>query len=146
MGRVFLLLCIAACSYDRGDFKITWVGQFPANRMTIGCLDLGVGLDPHSTKHVPKLRYAFGNGCDHRIRLDLAAVKVEGRDRAGRPVALRAIDAGWLGPRNLSARWFAHEVIAYEPVEDAALGAVCVDVGGIHDAPNLPPICMAVRS
>lgn len=139
-----MILLGTACGYRQGAFAVTALGEFPPVRTTVGCLDLGVGLDPESTRRAPRIRYAFGNGCDHRIRLDLAAIRVEGRDREGRPVALQARNAAWAGVRHLSARWFARELILYEPVDDVALGAVCIDISGLYEGSGTRLMCLEV--
>lgn len=133
---VVALLCGCGFSYDAGSYRVSYLGEFPPARVTFECLDLGVGLDPGGSIRFPTVRYQLGNGCDRPIRVDLSSVRAEGRDVHGNRVVLAPVDAAWLGPRELATRWFARELVRYEPVAGAAevLREVCVDVGRVHAA------------
>lgn len=136
MGRFALVVVVlAGCGYKRGSFYMDGVGSHPPKRVSLGCLDLGIGLDHFDPKPAsPALRIAVANGCDDRIRVNLAALHVEGRDDAGNRTVLAPVNAPWLGPRNLGARWWAREVIHYAPAQKpvAELTHVCVDVARVH--------------
>lgn len=128
-----LLIGLAGCSY-RGGFEMAGVGPHPPVRTQLGCLDLGVGMHHITSASAPVLRYGFGNRCDHRIRLELASLNVVGRAADGTAIPLVARDGGWLGPRDLGARWFAREVIRYQPAVGPLrkLHEVCIEVGRLH--------------
>lgn len=133
MSRIAVVVLVAACAYKQGSFHMAGVGSHPPERVQLGCLDLGIGLDHYDDKPAsPALRIGLGNGCDERIRVNLASLVVRGRDHAGNEVALAPVDAGWLGPRHLGARWWAREIIHYAPATPVALREVCVDVARVH--------------
>jgi hypothetical protein len=132
---VVALLCGCGISYDAGSYRVRGLGEVPPARVAFECLDLGVGLDPSTSSRFPSVRYQLGNGCDRPIRVDVSTIRAEGRDIHGTRVALAPLDAGWMAPRELSPRWFARELIRYEPVAGPAdvLREVCVDVGRVHE-------------
>src|SRR5258706_2436290 len=121
-------LC-AGCAYHPGSFDAL-TGVFPHTRDTVGCVDIGVGCG--RTDHGAVVAYAFGNRCDRSVVLDLATVRVVGRDADGHERPLAVFDPREeIRPLPLAARWFGEEQIAYNDAETAPIVTVCVDIGGI---------------
>jgi hypothetical protein len=146
-----LMALLGGCgiSYDAGSYRVRGIGPFPPTRVTLDCLDLGIGLDPAGSRRFPQVRYQLGNGCERAIRVDLSSVRAEGRDVQGNRVALMPMaDPSWVAPRELAARWFARELIAYEPVSGPAdpLREICLDVGQVNAARGGTEhwVCLAV--
>jgi hypothetical protein len=130
--RIILwVLLVGACSYHAGSFA-DWTGRFPGEQLTIGCIDLAVGpaFDVHAEG--PVIAYGFGNHCTHAVTLDLASVRVIGRDADGTERTLRAFDPAYeIRPLPLDALWAGRERIAYVDPHAESLISVCVDVGGV---------------
>lgn len=136
MWRGVVLVSLVGCGYNQGAFDAAGIGAHPPARVQLGCLDIGVGLHDRSSARAPTLRVGLGNGCDHRIRIDLASIRAEGRDGRGNRVALAPYPAEWMNARELGARWHARELITYAPIGDAppVLREVCFDVGKVNTA------------
>lgn len=117
------------CAYRPGAFDAL-TGEFPHTRDTVGCVDVGVGFG--RTDHGAVVAYEFGNRCDRSVVLDLATVRVVGRDADGHERPLSAFDPREeIRPMPLAARWFGDEQIAYNDAATSPIVTVCVDIGGI---------------
>jgi hypothetical protein len=129
MRRLVTTTLIAGCAYRPGSFT-DFSGPFPHTRTTVGCVDIGVGFG--RTDHGAVVAYELGNRCDRSVVLDLATVRVVGRDADGRERPLSPFDPrDEIHPVPLPARWWGGEQIAYNDTETTPLVTVCVDVGGI---------------
>ena len=119
-----------ACSYHAGSFR-DHTGTWPGTTATVGCIDVAVAAGDEPGVSGSVVAYAVGNRCDHRVVVDLTAVRTVARDITGREVTLAAYDPrGELRPLPLNAMWSERARIAYRG-NDAAVVSICVDVGGI---------------
>jgi hypothetical protein len=133
--RAGILVGVAACSTAYQPGSITTSRSFDA-RLTLGCLDVGLSRVRSEHDGAPIVGYAFGNGCDHRVMVDLASVHVTGKAIDGRETPLVAYDPRHeLRVLTLPARLAAVEYIEYSGAAQA-YAKVCVDAGGI--AADLP--------
>ena len=108
----------------------SFTGAFPHVRDTVGCVDVGVGFG--RSDHGAVVAYEFGNRCDRGVLLDLATVRVVGRDADGHERPLAPFDPrGEIRVLPLAARWWGGEQIAYYDAETVPIVRVCVDIGGI---------------
>jgi len=131
-----------ACAYEANSFKDHT--QFPAERQTAGCLDVGVGAHHASREFAPVVRISLGNRCDDPVRADLSAMVAWGMTRAGERIALMARDPEHvLRPRELAAAWSVTEGIEFKPLEGdrISVAELCVDLSGV--ARGLTSKCFA---
>ena len=114
--------------------------------MVVHCFDAAVARRYGVHGGAPVLQYSFGNRCDHHVDLDLAAVRVVGRDDAGREIALAPFDPrGEIHPQAIDARMAGSEQIEYPA--DRSIVSLCADVGGIDASAPLAErwVCMSGR-
>lgn len=131
---VWLATLVGGCSYDAGSFRYMPTLPFPADRATVGCLDVGVEPARTSTARRPVLSVTLGNRCEHDVQVHWG--KLVGRGLEVDPVAapggwlrLELARAPWAGVHTLAASWVAHEIIALDPTgKSRELDEVCVDV------------------
>jgi hypothetical protein len=122
----------AGCAYHSGSFT-AFFGAFPTARSTVGCID--IGIDARSSAQGEVFSYGFGNRCEHGTTLDLASVRVVGRNADGRVRPLIAYDPRHeIRPLRLEALWWGDEQIEYIDGDPTGFASVCVDVGGIDQA------------
>jgi hypothetical protein len=134
--RAGILVGVAACStaYQAGSFR--GYRSFEGERVTLGCVDLAIARAPSEHGGAPVIRYSFGNGCNHRVTVDLATVRATGKDSAGHEFPLVAHDPRHeLRAEPLPARYSTVEYIEYAG-DSQPYATVCVDAGGI--AADLP--------
>ena len=99
--------------------------------MTSGCLDLAVASSEEADVNDPVVAYSLGNRCDHRLEVDLATIRVVGRDASGHENKLVAFDPrGELQPTTLNALWSGRAKISYRGAP-VGLTSICVDVGSV---------------
>ncbi len=134
---VAVVAVMAGCSYDAGSFRFMRAQQFPADRATVGCLDVGVEPARTSTARRAVLSVTLGNRCEHDVQvhwgnlvgraLEVDAVGAPGRSSGW--LRLELARAPWAGVHTLAASWVAHEIIALELTgKSRELDEVCVDV------------------
>ncbi len=133
-AAICALVVAAGCSYHAGSYA-DLRGPFPGTRVTVGCVDLAVGLGPESTVEAPVVAYGFGNHCRHAVMLDLATVRAVGHDAEDREHAMIAFDPNQeLRPMPLDGMWSGREQVEYgqaRGLEAVPLVSLCVDIGGI---------------
>lgn len=147
MTRMLMLgtLALAGCSYS-GTFEMTGGVTFPAQRTTLGCVDLGVGPHRTSRRSAPVVDLMVGNRCDHRVPLDLTTLRVHGRTLGGDVVVLAPLEPRRLADVELAGRWMAREVIELDVGPDEVrVHEICVDVGAIERSAQVGErwLCMA---
>jgi len=123
-----LAIACAGCAYGAGSYHdlLSPGPAWPGARVELACLDVAIEPVHDAVAPDPVIALRFGNRCDHRVVVDLAAVRVTTGD-----VALAPHDPDRaLLPRALPARWTGDETIAYEPA--GATSRVCVDVGALE--------------
>jgi hypothetical protein len=141
MLRLGLLLMVGCGSYHPGSFKSWQKTKFVGQRATIGCVDIAVERRPDRDDQAV-LAYKFGNGCDEKRTIDLANVRVVGRDADGAEVDLRPWDPTLeVRPLALDARLVGGEVLAYS--SERPLEQVCVDVASLVRATPARWMCFA---
>lgn len=121
-----------ACAYEPNSFKDML--EFPAERQTAGCLDVGIGAHQASREFAPIVRIALGNRCDDPVRADLSAMVAWGVTRAGERIALIARDPEHtLRARELAAAWSVSEGIEFKPTQGdrVSFAEMCVDLSGV---------------
>jgi hypothetical protein len=124
---------VAGCAYHPGSFR-DHDGPWPGTALTSGCLDLAVASNDEADVNDPVVAYSVGNRCDHRLEVDLAALRVVGRDASGREGTLVAFDPrAELQPTTLNALWSGRAKISYRGAL-AGITSICVDVGSIDRA------------
>ena len=144
-GVLLLLLGSTGCvTYRPGAFA-HGMTVFVGERATIGCLDIAIQRrDDHDKSAV--LAYKFGNRCEYPTTVNLASVRVIGRDAAGGEHVLRPFDPRYqLRPLPLDARLSGGEAIAYVVDDEVGieLVQVCVDAGSIVDGQAARWMCFA---
>jgi hypothetical protein len=123
-----LALACASCAYNAGDYRdwnqpdVLWLGA----HVELACLDVAIVPVHDEVAPDPVLALHFGNRCDHRVAIDLAAVRVVAGDHRLAPHD----PAHELVPRDLPARWIGGETIGYEQAGSSS--RVCVDVGALE--------------
>jgi hypothetical protein len=127
--RVGILMAVVGCAYQPGSFSIVGA-PFSGPHVALGCIDLSVDRRPDVSP--PIVRYMFANGCNHRVTLDLATVRVVGRDHDGHQLAMTAYDPHHeIRPLPLGARLVSDERIEYHATDERPIDSVCIDVGGV---------------
>jgi hypothetical protein len=128
MRRIAITLAYAGCAYgvssyrDLTTFDSPWWGA----HVVLACLDVSILPVHDAVAPDPVFALHFGNRCDHRVAIDLAAVRVV----AGERVLSPHDPQHELVPRSLPARWTGDETIGYEPRPGAS--RICVDVGALE--------------
>ena len=77
-ASLVLVIVVAACGYRAGSFALGR-SDVAGARATYGCVDVDVSRRADHPGG-PVLAYEFGNGCDHAVSVDLAAIPVVARD------------------------------------------------------------------
>lgn len=136
--RAITVVCLAGCAYRPGSFT-RYREPFEGQRLTVGCLDLGIARRPDEEKDAV-VAYQFGNRCPDPAIVDLAAVSVIGRTADGTEVALAPYDPHHdVRALQLDGQWTGKEVLAYP--SEVALAQVCVDAASIAHRPGAQWIC-----
>ena len=130
MRRSFVLVALPAlngCFYYTHRFD-----GFTGTRVELQCLDVALALTQDDRAPSPVIAYSFGNRCGNSTVVDLASVRVIGRDRAGHRSELHARDPNHeLQPLRLDGWWSGEEHIAYVADDHDAQTDVCIEVGHI---------------
>jgi hypothetical protein len=115
--------------------KKVWAGT----HVTLGCLDVAVAsTTDEAVPDKPVVRFGFGNRCEHRVTIDIAAVRVIAIDTHGREVTLVPLD-----PRHEIHRGAIRELvdgverIAYDGISRAEMMHLCIDVGPLEPEAKL---------
>lgn len=128
------VLLVSGCGYRAGSFRFVG-GAYPPERVTAGCLDIGVGGHLHSRDNAPVVMYALGNRCDAPTVVDLRAIRAWGVAATGEVVPLVPHDPRReLGPRSLASSWAGRAAIEYMPAQRGVRPVfveVCVELAGI---------------
>jgi hypothetical protein len=141
--RAIAVVCLAGCAYHPGSFS-QHANPFDGERVTVGCLDLGIArrhdLDPKAAV----VSYEFGNRCAEPAVVDLARASVVGRTVDGQEVALAPYDPkGEVRSLELDGRWAGKEVLAYP--SETPLVEVCVDAASIAHRAGAQWVCFGER-
>src|SRR5438128_2718082 len=89
IGGCLAAILAASCSYQAGSFR-DHTGAWPGTSATVGCIDVAVANADEAGVTGSVVAYAIGNRCEHRVVVDLTAVRVVARDIDGREVAQAA--------------------------------------------------------
>jgi hypothetical protein len=137
--RAIAVACLAGCAYHPGSFT-RYSEPFEGERVTAGCLDLGIARRRDLEPVEAVIAYQFGNRCTDPAIVDLANARVVGRTREGQEVALAPYDPKHaVRALELDGRWTGKEVLAYP--SEVALVQVCVDAASIAHRPDAQWIC-----
>jgi hypothetical protein len=140
-GIVAVTVLASGCAYKAGSFSHFKAG-FAGQRASLGCLDVAVERRPDLPEGGTVLGYSFGNRCERAARIDLRAVRVEGRTFDGQSVVLTAFDPrGEIRPLLLDGKMAGTEALAYHA--DARLAEVCVDVAMLARTEQPQWLCFA---
>jgi hypothetical protein len=126
----WIALASAGCVYRAGSYQdVYYLEPWSGARVELACLEVAIDRVHDAVAPDPVISIGFGNRCDHRVVVDLGAVRVTA-DGSGEELVLVPHDPNHeLVPRALSARWSGSERIAYEP---SGAGRVCVDVSALE--------------
>lgn len=129
-----LLTTALGCSYRPGTFAYG-MKAFPGTRATVGCLDIAIDRRSDYDGNAV-LQYSFANRCESKQVIDLAGLRVVGRDLDGNEHSLTPFDpGGQIRPMPLDARLAGAETLAYSSIHK--LVQVCVDAGSFSkDVPE----------
>jgi hypothetical protein len=137
-GLNVLAWMAAGClAYDSGSFRHIGFYDFPTDRATVGCLDVGIEPARTSTTRRPVISIVIGNRCEHTVAVHWARLVGYGREVSpgvsGRH-ALAVARAPWATERELAANWSVHEIVPLDqPGRSRELDEVCVDVARLVD-------------
>ncbi|HEY1550453.1 MAG TPA: hypothetical protein VGG28_21645 [Kofleriaceae bacterium] len=128
MRSAIVVLACASCAYDAGSYRDlnTIEEPWPGAHVVLACLDVAILRVHDAVAPDPAFAFHFGNRCNHRVEIDLAAVRVVAGERVLAPYDPQHE----LVPHRLPARWTGYESIGYEP--DRGATRVCVDVGKLE--------------
>lgn len=128
---------LGGCAYQADSFRSTH--PFRGVYVTVACLDLAINRQA-SVHGKQVVSYEFGNRCDEPAVVDLATLRVFGRNKDGTAVRLIAFDPRReLRPKLLDARASGREVIAYSSA--VAVRSVCIDAGSITHSMDSRLVC-----
>jgi hypothetical protein len=144
MGRhrvavIGLAWLAAGClGYDGGSFRYLGFYEFPSDRATVGCLDVGIEPARTSTVRRPVVSVVVGNRCERAVPVHWA--RLVGRGSEVQPGsgsgwhALAVARAPWATSRELAANWSVHEILPLDqPGKTRELDEVCIDVARLVD-------------
>jgi len=132
-------LCLGACAYHPGSFA-RYGNSFDGQRVTAGCLDLGIARRRDIDPNTAVVSYEFGNRCPEPAIVDLARARVIGRTVDGQEVALAPYDPKQeVRALELDGRTMGTEALAYP--SEIELVQLCVDAASIAHRDGAQWIC-----
>jgi hypothetical protein len=137
--RAVSVLCLGACAYHPGSFS-QYGNSFVGQRVTVGCLDLGIARRINRDPNTAVVAYEFGNRCPGPAIVDLARANVIGRTVDGQEVALAPYDPKQeVRALQIDGRMMGKEALAYP--SEVAVVQICVDAASIAHREGAQWIC-----
>jgi hypothetical protein len=137
--RAVSVLCLGACAYHPGSYA-HYGNPFVGQRVTVGCLDLGIARRIDRDPNTAVMAYEFGNRCPGPAIVDFARANVVGRTVDGKEVALAPYDPHQeVRALEIDGRMIGKEALAYP--SEVAVVQICVDAASIAHRPEAQWIC-----